>query len=466
MSEFYKKYNETLNNISGTLGANNSKVYSDNLQSSIDKANYALQNEYNNRINVNEGFLKGWLSEHWHAETFNINAKARGNSDVWAKVEGSNKTGEDISYGNSYYRIMAELKYNHTAARTCGRISDDAYIGKDKIVPKDQLELIRAIAQKRADKIEFNRPDKARHYQDTADNASDRLEMDGITSKPLDEVRAKEMAEDFKRNGEIDPEKFGLTTEEFVSWSDIGRESGQAALHAAVLSAAISAAPHVWNTLKEYIDNGDVNLNELSKNGTLVMNSSTTAGLRGGISAALTASCKTGLMGKSLKSLSPSAIGMATTIAINVIDYSLKLHRNEISHQEFANYCIKDSLILSSAMIGAAIGQVIIPVPLIGALVGNLVGATLGGLAYGGGNQIILGICVENGWTFFGLVEQDYSVDENILKEVGYDLITVDTFKHEKFQLDDFKIDSFLVNSLDFFVLKRGVISTSAIGYV
>lgn len=466
MSEFSKKYLQTLNSIGGTLGTSEGKVYSQDIEVAIEKAVNALQNESIRRTNVNADYLKGWLAEQWHAETFNVNCKVKNNDNAWAKVANNNKPGEDIIYGSGNEIKTAEVKYHKDGISTAKAISRPDYINKEKIVPSDQLDNVHESAQKNAIKIESYRPEQAEHYRDTANRADDRLRVDDVCSKPLDEAKAKEMAKDFKKEKSISPDKYRLNTEEFVSWNDIARESTEAAMHAAILSAAISAAPLIFDILKDYIENEPIHVNVLTNRVSSILLSSAGAGLRGGIAATLTASCKTGLLGTSLKNISPTVIGMATTMTINAIDYSFKLQRGKITQHQFTNYCIKDSFILSSAMVGASIGQLIIPIPLLGALVGNLVGASLGAATHGAINETMLGLSIENGWTFFGLVEQNHTVSEDILNQLGYHLISVNSFKNQAFTPNTFSVQSFFPIPLGFTPLKRGVIAFNTIGYI
>jgi hypothetical protein len=464
MSNFKDGFSKSINNIGGISGSFEGTGYASNVQTAIDDAIHSLKTEATHRENVSADYLKGWLAEQWHAETLKVNGQARGENDIWANVSGNNRPGEDIIYGNSDVSKIAEVKYYKTGADTAKAVSRPEYTGKEKIIPSDQKNDIQEVAQKLADKNLTNRPEQSTHYQDTANHSNDRLEVDDVTSKPLDEITAKEMAKDFKKNHDINTDKYGLNTESFVEWSDIARQSGEAALHAAALSAALTAAPHIWATLKEYIDNGEINPDALMKKGVSVLHGAGTAGLRGGIAAALTASCKTGLMGDSLQSISPVAIGMATTMTINVINYSIQLHRGKLSKQEFTHNCLRDSFVLSSGMLGATVGQIIIPIPMLGALVGNLVGSTLGAVTFEGVNQAILGICVESGWTFFGIVKQDYIVSEDVLKQAGYDLFNRRSFSIQSFSTNSFNTQSFKVNSLSFTPVRRGVISCNVVG--
>ena len=115
---------------------------------------------------------------------------------------------------------------------------------------------------------------------------------------------------------------------------------------------------------------------------------------------------------------------------------------------------------------GAVLGQMIIPVPVLGALLGNLVGSTLGAVGVSYANNKVLGICVESGWTFWGLVDQSYEVPEEVLNEAGFDLFARQVFKPEQFNVAHFNTQSFQEARLGFTVLRRGVISFNAVGYL
>lgn len=476
MSDFKKSFEDTLINIGGVQGNLQGESYSSEVQKSVEDAIAALQNKADHLVNVDEKWLKGWLAEQWHAKTFEIDAAARGRDDIWANVPGSNKTGEDILYGDSNVTKTAEVKYNNSPLETAKGISLEGYENSEKVVPGDQIDVLGEAAIKRAKAIALSKPNDSKQLFDTSARAKDHIEVDNVTSKPLGNSEAKEMAKDFKKHGSIDAEKYGLSSENFVEWSDIARESGEAALTAAALSAALSAAPHVWNTLKEYIQTENIDIDALIGRGASVLENSGAAGLRGGIAAALTVACRSGLMGKNLKSISPAAIGIATTMTINVINYSVKLHRGLLTQQEFANACLKDTYVISLAIGGAALGQIIIPIPMLGAFIGNIVGATLGAFAYDGTNKIMLGLGVRNGWRFFGLVEQNYMVPEYILEECGFDTFRINSFQEENYLISDFEVEdfdvqdfavqSFAASTLNFHVLRRGVISANVVGYV
>jgi hypothetical protein len=169
-------------------------------------------------------------------------------------------------------------------------------------------------------------------------------------------------------------------------------------------------------------------------------------------------------MGDSLKSVSPMAIGMATTLTLNALDYSFKLQQGIITNQEFAHHCLRDTFVLSTGIFGATVGQIIIPIPWLGALAGNLVGSTLGAVVFEGANQVVLGVCIESGWTFLGMVSQDYTVSEDVLRQAGFDTFCVHSFNKQSFSTKSFSIQSFSTNSLSFTPVRRGIIACNAIG--
>ena len=95
---------------------------------------------------------------------------------------------------------------------------------------------------------------------------------------------------------------------------------------------------------------------------------------------------------------------------------------------------------------------------------GNLVGSTLGAVAFNGANQVILGMCVESGWTFFGMVRQDYTVPEAVLRQAGYDLIDTRSFTVQSFSVQSFGVQR-SAPILSASPISRGVLACNVVGY-
>lgn len=465
MSDFSDAYFRASKDIAGVGGALESAAFVNDVQSAIDAALAAMKIESDRLTNVGVNYVKGNLAEIWHAETLNVAAVAKGNEEVWAEALINCKTGQDVAYGNSSEAYMAELKYYGSAKDTAGALGNPAYVGNQKVVPSDQLEGVIAESQKQAARNQDIRPEVAAAYQDTADAVSDRIEIDGVTSKPLTEGDAKSIASELKRDGEINADKYGLNTEGFIEWSDIFRESGSAALNAAAFSAALTAAPHVYRIIDKCLKTGELDAKIIREGAVHVLSSSSAAGLRGGLAAVITGSCKSGLMGASLKGLSPTAIGMATAMALNSIENSWRYAQGQISAKELAFNSSRDAVALMMGGGGAALGQMLIPVPILGALLGNLVGSTIGAVGVSYANNKVLGICVESGWTFWGLVDQSYVVPEHVLREAGYDLFAPQYFKPELFSVNKFNVQRFQTDRIGITFLRRGVIAFNTVGF-
>ena len=465
MSDFSDAYFRASKDIAGVGGALESAAFVNDVQSAIDAALAAMKIESDRLTNVGVNYVKGNLAEIWHAETLNVAAVAKGNEEVWAEALINCKTGQDVAYGNSSEAYMAELKYYGSAKDTAGALGNPAYVGNQKVVPSDQLEGVIAESQKQAARNQDIRPEVAAAYQDTADAVSDRIEIDGVTSKPLTEGDAKSIASELKRDGEINADKYGLNTEGFIEWSDIFRESGSAALNAAAFSAALTAAPHVYRIIDKCLKTGELDAKLIREGAGHVLSSSSAAGLRGGLAAVITGSCKSGLMGASLKGVSPTAIGMATAMALNSIENSWRYAQGQISAKELAFNSSRDAVALMMGGGGAALGQMLIPVPILGALLGNLVGSTIGAVGVSYANNKVLGICVESGWTFWGLVDQSYVVPEHVLREAGFDLFAPQYFKPELFAVNKFNVQRFQTDRIGITFLRRGVIAFNTVGF-
>ncbi len=466
MEEFEEAFISTLNNMGGSLGAYEGKEFVENVQKVIDAGHAALKERFEQRINVPGEYVKGDLAEQWHAGTLKIDAAVQEKENVWAEALCDNITGQDIRYGDSSSSYLAELKYYKTGEDTAKAISRPEYDASEKIVPSDQKQSVIESAQRLAKRNEMNRPEQAEHYQDTASRADDRLRVGNVESKPLSEKDAKEMMQDLRNHGDIDPDKYGLNTESFITWSEIVKKAEDAGLHAFVFSAALTAAPCIWQILEEYISRGEINVNDLMVKGQTVFFSASKAGFKGGVAAGLTVALNSGLLGESFKNAPPLAVGMATTLALNAIAYSIRLHQGVITQREFAHYCLRDSFALIGGYQGAAIGQTLIPIPLFGALVGNLLGATLGAIVFEGMDTFFLKACVESGWTFWGIVKQEYGIPKEILQEAGYKIFTAKKFNRRIFEKKQFVKHDFYRHTLSIKPLRRGLITCNVIGYI
>ncbi|MFL1453211.1 hypothetical protein ACJO5Y_02060 [Marinobacter sp. GN3S48] len=467
MSVFNDTFHRAMGATASAHGTHASAVYTQNVNSAIDAAFEAIRDEADRVQNVDIKFSKGNIAEAYHAGTFNASAAAKGRADVSAEMMINNKPGQDIRYGQlDADERVAELKYYSTGEKTAKALDNPGYSSSDKVVPTDQLDEVRRVASRESLRNIETRPETSENYAHTAEYASDRLEYEDVTSKPLSNKEAIDLAKDLKSEDTVTPEDHGLDISEFVEWSDIAREAGLAALHAAAFSAALTAAPYLAKALVNGIKKGEIDVDTLSEGAAAVTKATPQAALRASVAAAIVSASQAGYCGEAMKEMSPHAVGMATAMVINSIGYSIKYAKGEMPGNEVALNCIKDSIALASGMLGASLGSSIIPIPVMGALIGNIVGSTIGAMAFQGVHSVTLGICVESGWTMFGLVDQDYQVPEDVLQRCGFDLIKVERINIQRFEPSRIHVQNIDVQRTGVVFLRRGVIGMSAVGYV
>lgn len=467
MKEFNDAFRTAMGAAASAHGTHASAVYTQNVNSAIDEAFEAIQAEAYRVQNVDIKISKGNIAEAYHAGTFNVSAVAKGQTDVSAEMMINNKTGQDIRYGQlGVDERVAELKYYATGEKTAKALNNPGYSSGDKVIPYDQLDEVRQVASRESLRNMETRPEVAETYAHTAENTSDRLEFENVTSKPLSNKGAIDLTKELKSDDTVNPEDHGLDINKFVEWSDIAREAGQAALHAAAFSAALTAAPYLTKVIANGIKRGEIDVDTLSKGAAAVATSTPQVVLRASIAATIVSASKTGYCGQAMNGMSPHAVGMATAMVVNSIGYSMKYAKGEMAVNEVALRSIKDSIALASGLLGASLGNQIIPIPVMGALIGNMVGSTIGATVFQGVHSVALGICVESGWTMFGLVDQDYQVPEDVLQQCGFDLIKVDRIHVQRFEPRRFQIQYIDVPTTGMVFLRRGVVGMSAVGYV
>ena len=184
---------------------------------------------------------------------------------------------------------------------------------------------------------------------------------------------------------------------------------------------------HIFEKIVNFLQEGEVNPEDLKNVGLSVLTGAGEGYLRGGIAAIITASCKSGLLGDSLKSLIPKQLPLvvagATIIAMNAVHNAIGVYKGKMSEAEFAEACLRDSFVISFGILGASIGQGAIPIPILGALIGNVIGSICATIVYEGMKDIFFSFFIKSGVSFWKIVQQDYTLPEEVLKQTGIDLI-------------------------------------------
>ena len=462
-------------------------------------------------LNAFEGYLtdpsklKGDIAEFWHSDTFNVNAVARDSTNRAFVDRSHDFASADISsnfgmkFGLKYYKNGAESAKQQAKSiferfseyRAKGGkdtlekflqdrgfsdksvLNDPIYAGQVRIIPKDQLEeacewLKRKIATESA-----NRPEQVARYQETLNMLSDRLrDGSGTESVALSDADAKTLAI-LAKEGNITAEELanlGISTEEIIKFEYIVKQAFKAGLSAATISIVLKVAPEICHTIEYLIKTGELDSSQFRRIGFAALQGGCEGFVRGSISAAITASCEAGLLGEAFKGVDPEAVGMAVVLTMNTMKNAFKVATGKMAREELADQLVKELFVSAFSYSLGAITQSIIEVPVLGFMIGSFVGSIVGSFTYNIGYNAVLSLCVDTGFTMFGLVDQDYALPKELFEEIGVEIFDYDTFQSESFEPDTFEFDTFSADSfepdtLDIIFLRRGVIGVSKVGY-
>ncbi len=370
MKQTKKSFRHVQAMLDSSMSAFIADEYVDRVDKAIDESLDLLYRVSQQKQNMDIGFQKGFIAEAHHVGSFNVDAAVKGRGDIFAKMLESTEDGsvdvQVLSQGGTY---DYQLKYYRSSYETAKALSSEKYGDQLLVAPSEQVEDIRRYALTKEDSS----------FQHTAVNTHDRVEVEGVNSRPLTNEESIQLSKDLKDGSSL--EGYGYSLEQSIEWGDMLREGSQAGLQAALLSSTMQMAPQLLDIIGDGIKGEGVDpqkLKEMLKTGG---KGAAKGAIRGGVSAFLTIACKSGKFGAGAQQVSSQAIGMGTALAMTVVEDALLLSNDEISSEEFTYRCGRNLSSTYGAYIGAGIGQSLIPIPILGAMIGQTVGALVGGIA-------------------------------------------------------------------------------------
>lgn len=349
-------------------GAANVGAYANCIDSALGQAN---QKNWD-AITRMDGFisqspnLDGFIAEHHHANTFNLNAEAQG-SAYRARVlepkpgETYSKNSMDIGIydGNGKLVKRYQAKYGADAEATAELHAKGDYRGQKLLVPEGQGKDI--------------------------PGSTEVIEIDDIKSKPLSKDEAKALQKQAQQEQEAKQ----------YEWNDVNRISvakqiGKQALVGACITAGMQGtrilARRAWNSL-----NGKTNLSaseDLQEFFDSSIKSSAHVGVQVAVSGALVVAVKNGWLGTLLKNTPAGRIANIAYIGLENAKVLFKLNSGELNKDEaldaMGQATVTTAVAIAGAVEGAALGAsygaVFGPA---GVAVGGFVGGVVGGMAGG-----------------------------------------------------------------------------------
>ena len=448
--------------------------------------------------------LKGDVAEFWHAGTFNINATINSSKNR-VQVDRSHDFGSaditganfDAKFGLKYYKDGASSAFQQSKSifnrfseyKSQGGkdsldsylenrgysadtvLSDPVYSGQYRVIPSDQLKEATMYLERKIREEAVKRPEQVHRYEETLKLLSDKVKDNkGNESIALSEQEARELAR-LSKEGGVNPEDLHLTTEELIKYTNILRHAYKAGLTVATISMALRVAPEILNAIAYLIKKGEIEEGQFKKIGFAAITGAGEGFVRGTVSAAITASCKAGLCGSAMKSIDPSVVGAVTVLVMNSMKNSYQVTTGNMSRSEMVNELIKEMFVTTCALSMGSVSQSLIEIPVLGYMIGSFVGSVAGSVIYSSIYNPVLSFCVDSGFTLFSLVDQNYELPEEVLKEVGievfeYEKFEYEPFEYEKFEYERFEYEQFEYEKLHTIFLRRGVIGVNCVGYM
>ena len=512
LNEGYDYFQQNASSFGGSvINEKTSVSYLGNIESEIK----TLESEINSRWGNANPQLKGYVAEDWARGTFNIDAASKRTGErVWTPPA-NDYASTDLqgSWGNSYQaKYYGDAKQSALAQAKTYKQSYNEYLGhcrhkglpeptiqeylskrgidpnidvnlpiyqaQARLIPADQLkDAIDALKWKIQSEP---RPEQVARYQDTLNKLTDRLRSPkGAESTPLTEEESKTLAE-LSKNGKFDPARYDITLAKKADYLYLCQNTIFSGLSGAIVSSVLKAAPDIAKALINLIRDGKIDREDLEKIGTEAYTGAKRGFISGLTVAAIRNACALGYLGDSLQKAALDATNPAfnnvvvvlTTIIIETISDTIRLSGGKMPKQEFVQRLEKRIFISGCAITTGTVVQGLLPAaPVVGYLIGSFVGTIVGGAIFEVKEQFFMSLCIERGYTFFGLVEQDYALPDEVVKRLGletfeFESFPFETFPFETFPFESIELEKFEFESIDIVMLKRGLIGVRKIGYV
>lgn len=283
--------------VGSIIGINKIEEYVDHVSEVIDAGNNRLLNKVFNRdgtINQNPN-LDGFIFEHEHANTFNIDAAVK-NKSVKATVI-------EPEIGESYGRNSVDIKVTNVGEeRALRKYQAKAY--KDSKVTSESFE-----------KGDYRGQRKLVPDGQEVEGAVNKIEYDGVESKPISKEEIKRKQEAIQR-GEVEKELKSFKND--ADTRVLARQIGRQALTMGTISMGVSMALSTGKKLMagEEIEVEEVIVDGLKAGGTVGLSTA----VAGGMKVALEKEMVTGKVATFLSknniiaTIAASSVGIVSTI--------------------------------------------------------------------------------------------------------------------------------------------------------
>lgn len=513
---FEEGYDYAIENLSAYIGGEQTRQvnqpYLDAIKEQIDKLTEAI-NGYQGNANPQ---LKGYVAEAWHTYTFNIDAAAKQSGQRAAQVQSNGLGSVDISVGDDQY----SLKYYQTGGKSAlaqahsleyayqryihklGEGSEiptredylkmngidpntnmqlGMYEGQARLIPSDQIQdAIKTLNERIQKELNnLNNPNRAETAQrliEVRDKLTTHISgPNGEQSLELTEKESRILASQAKE-GKFDPARYDITLAKKADMMLVCSNAMKAGLNAAWISALLKMVPQLVTVIRKLIQEGYFDFDDLVDAGKSGLSGAKSGFINGFLCAAITSASQLGYMGNAMQSAVNSAsfapcLGVAVVLLYQAMSDGIKCAKGELSGAQYA-YNIERSLYVGvGGLAGGLALQSLIPIPVVSYAVGSMIGSLLGGFVFVAKESVMMSLCVKNGYTVFGIVDQDYTMPDEVRKKLGfpvygYEEYQFKEYEYKRYQPQTFEMKKYDWKRMDCVILKRGVIGFRKVGYV
>lgn len=450
--------------LAAELGSKQYTEYVDGISDAIEFMRKDLNDSANNsRASAQE---KGFVFEKWHADTYNIDAASKQSKNLAKQLKENGKGSVDVRVrtakgevkdasmkamknskvsakaqaveilSDDYQKYAATAKakgeeysltdyVNHLSLEQANAVIKAEYEGQSRIIPQDQVDNARKYLEGRSKKLDipsnYTRQQQ-KIYQETMDSLKDRIKTkDGVQSKPLTDKELQALTEEAK-DGNVDLDKYGVKISNYVSRSVLAKQVLSAGLSAAVLQTAIEIGPDLYTIIKESLQSGDISekkLKELGLNATL---SGAGGFVEGSVSQTILIACRAGKFGKTLKSISPDAVGTIAVLTVDAAKYAYMLSKEQITSDDYADLMAEETFVAIAAQASGVALQTMLPMVPFAFVAGSMAGGLLASSGYQIGKTVILEIKDEGGLMAVmpENVTDRYNMSRDFLKQMDF----------------------------------------------
>ena len=415
--------------LAGRTGADVRRVMLTNehiaeINRAIDDLNTAI-NENPNVDRYDVTHLKGFLAEEWHARTFNINAVENYSENRAYVLNSNGKNSVDVatSFGTDY-----SLKYRSTADRSVSeqsRYSRETgmsdYHGMERLIPSDQLENGRRIAERRVLSNSQTRPVLSAAYEETAKHLTDRIsDSQGSESIPLSLKTSEKMAKESK-TGSFDAENYGIYRHQELRISFV-RDGLRAGFTAAGFRALLQTVPELFKADDFLIKNKELDISSMEKSGKGILSAGGEGFLQGSVAYLFTCAIQQGWLGTAAQTIDPALIGAMTAVLVSTVKSTLLLYRRKISFSEAKNIWVNTvfscGCFLGADVLTAKLNWQITGFPFFS---GSLLACALMAV-YSWGREKFISFVERSGFLFFGPLDEDSPIPAGSAELFNFDI--------------------------------------------